>query len=131
MEMMTMMKMVMMMMIVLKLEGYCAGQMDLLLSSPHLYANEQSFLPLIVIIVNMISAAAAASTSKQPKIPSLTKFLFQNFAKTSSKVQQSQDLSALAKETATKKLQQAIFQGITKQFDQTVKKNVVRPLPSR
>ena len=69
----------------------------------------------------MISAAAA-STSKQPKIPSLTKFLFQNFAKTSSKVQQSQELSALAKETATKKLQQAIFQGITKQFDQTVKK---------
>ena len=74
MEVMMMMKMLMMMMmIVVKLEGYCAGQMDLLLSSPHLYANEQSFLPLIVIIVNIISAAAAASTSKQPKIPSLTK----------------------------------------------------------
>ena len=73
MEVMMMMKMLMLMMIVVKLEGYCAGQMDLLLSSPHLYANEQSFLPLIVIIVNMISAAAAASTSKQPKIPSLTK----------------------------------------------------------
>ena len=74
MEVMMMMKMLMMMMmIVVKLEGYCAGQMDLLLSSPHLYANEQSFLPLIVIIVNIISAAAADSTSKQPKLPSLTK----------------------------------------------------------
>ena len=73
MEVMMMMKMLMMMMIVVKLEGYCAGQMDLLLSSPHLYANEQSFLPLIVIIVIMISAVA--STSKQPKIPSLTKIL--------------------------------------------------------
>ena len=37
-------------------------------------------------------------------------------------MQQTQDLSALAKETATKKLQQAIFQGVTKQLDQTVKK---------
>ena len=83
MEVMMMMKMLMMMMmmIVLKLEGYCAGQMDLLLSSPHLYANEQSFLPLIVIIVNMISAAAAASTSKQPKIPSLTKIYLLKFCK--------------------------------------------------
>ena len=73
--------MMMMMMIVVKLEGYCAGQMDLLLSSPHLYANEQSFLPLIAIIVIMISAAAGAPTSKQPEKPSLTKIYFPKFCK--------------------------------------------------
>ena len=47
-----------MMMVIAKLEGYGARQMDLLVSSPHLYANDQSFLHqakgFITIIIMVI-----------------------------------------------------------------------------